>query len=95
MVAGVAQWIRLRLPSCRPGFESQAHHLCFFSIYIVQILYLSFELECETNENKQKEAGLAHLKNIGVRKVNLNVKFLIFRGKQKAVNVNADSRQVF
>ena len=26
----VAQWIRLRLPSCRPRFESQAHHLCFF-----------------------------------------------------------------
>ena len=28
--AAVAQWIRSRLPSCRPGFESQAHHLCFF-----------------------------------------------------------------
>ena len=28
--AAVAQWIRLRLPSCRPGFDSQAHHLCFF-----------------------------------------------------------------
>ena len=27
--AAIAQWIRLRLPSCRPGFESQAHHLCF------------------------------------------------------------------
>ena len=24
-----AQWIRLCLPSCRPGFDSQAHHLCF------------------------------------------------------------------
>ena len=30
MVAGVAQWIRLRLPSCRPGFESQSHHLSFY-----------------------------------------------------------------
>ena len=29
-----------------------------FSIYIVQIVYLSFELECEKNENKQKEAGI-------------------------------------
>ena len=47
--AAIAQWIRLRLPSSRPGFESQAHHLCFF-----QIIYLSFELECEKNENKQK-----------------------------------------
>ena len=45
----IAQWIRLRLPSCRPGFES---------IYIVQIVYLSFELECEKNENKQKEAWI-------------------------------------
>ena len=25
--ATVAQWIRLRLPPCCPGFESQAHHL--------------------------------------------------------------------
>ena len=25
---------------------------------IVQIVYLSFELECEKNENKQKEAGI-------------------------------------
>ena len=24
----VTQWIRLRLQSCGPGFESQAHHLC-------------------------------------------------------------------
>ena len=29
-----------------------------FSIYIVQNAYLSFELECEKNENKQKEAGI-------------------------------------
>ena len=29
-----------------------------FSIYIVQILYLSVELECEKNENKQKEAAI-------------------------------------
>ena len=27
--APVAQWICLLLPFCRPGFESQAHHLCF------------------------------------------------------------------
>ena len=24
--AAIAQWISLRLPSCRPGFESQAHY---------------------------------------------------------------------
>ena len=28
--AAVAQWIHSRLPSCHPGFESQAHHLRFF-----------------------------------------------------------------
>ena len=28
-VAAIAPWFRLRLPSCSPGFESQAHHLCF------------------------------------------------------------------
>ena len=27
--AAIAQWIRLRLSSCRPRFESQAHHLRF------------------------------------------------------------------
>ena len=29
-VAAIAQWIHLRLPSCGPGFESQAHQLCFY-----------------------------------------------------------------
>ena len=28
--ATVAQWIHSRLPSCRPGFESKAHHLHFY-----------------------------------------------------------------
>ena len=32
-----------------------------FSIFIFQIVYLSFELECEKNENKQKEAGIGPL----------------------------------
>ena len=30
--AAVAQWIRLHLPSCRPGFDSQAHHLRLFNL---------------------------------------------------------------
>ena len=25
--AAIAQWIRLRLPSCGPGFKSQSQHL--------------------------------------------------------------------
>ena len=27
--ASITQWISLHLPFCHPGFESQAHHLCF------------------------------------------------------------------
>ena len=53
----LAQWIFLCLPSCRPGFEFQAHHLCFLSL-IVFVLYLS----CDKNEYKQKSPGLAHFK---------------------------------
>ena len=37
--AAIAQWIRLRQPSCRPRFESQAHHLCFF-IYSICALFV-------------------------------------------------------
>ena len=53
MVAAIAQWFRLRLPSCGPGFESQAHHLRFFQFVLLKLL-----LELEKNENKQKEAGI-------------------------------------
>ena len=28
--AAVAQWNRLRLPSCRPWLKSQVHRLCFY-----------------------------------------------------------------
>ena len=31
MGSAIAQWIRLRLPSCGPGFESQAHYLRFLN----------------------------------------------------------------
>ena len=37
-----------------------------FSIYLVQIVYLSFELLCEKNENKQKEAGIGPFFNNNV-----------------------------
>ena len=30
--AAITQWIRLRLPSCHPGYDSQAHHLCFYHL---------------------------------------------------------------
>ena len=31
--AAIAQWNSLRLPSCCPGFESQANHLSYYFIY--------------------------------------------------------------
>ena len=37
---------------------SPKHTIYAFSIYIVQIVNLLSELECEVNENKQKEAGI-------------------------------------
>ena len=46
--AAIAQWIRLRLPSCHPVRVPSTPSMLFFN------LYLSFELECEKNENKQK-----------------------------------------
>ena len=48
-----AQWSRLHLlQSCSPGFDPQAQHLCFFQ----------FKLWWETDENKQKEAGIGPFK---------------------------------
>ena len=32
-VAAIAPWLRLCLPTCGPGFESQAKHLRFFNLY--------------------------------------------------------------
>ena len=50
-MAAIAPWFRLRLPSCGPGFESLAHHLCFFQFVLLKLYQ-------ENNENKQKEAGI-------------------------------------
>ena len=50
-VAAIAPWFRLRLPSCGPRFESQAHHLCFFQFVLLKLYR-------ENHENKQKEAGI-------------------------------------
>ena len=35
--AAIAQWIRLLFPFCRPGFESQAHHLSFFQFVLLKL----------------------------------------------------------
>ena len=50
-VAAIAPWFCLHLPSCGPGFESQAHHLCFFQ-------FILLKLYRENDENKQKEARI-------------------------------------
>ena len=44
--AAIAQWICLRLPSCRPRIDSQAHHLRLYHVwsYIRIVLYLSLYL---------------------------------------------------
>ena len=57
-VAAIALWLRLRLPFCGRGFETQAHHLCFFNLY----------WNCNEKRTKinKKRLGLAHFykKNI-------------------------------
>ena len=50
-----APWFRLHLPSCGPGFESQALHLRFFQFVLLKLYQ-------ENNENKQKEAGIGPFK---------------------------------
>ena len=58
--AAIAQWIHLCLPYCRPGLESQAHHLCFYELCLVE----------NTKINK-KRPRLAHLKNKIIEKDHL------------------------
>ena len=52
----MAQWLRLHLPSCGPGFDSQARHLHIFPF--------KFKLRWEKDENKQDEAGISLLYKI-------------------------------
>ena len=37
LTAAIAQWIRLRLPICGPGFISHAPHLCYYSQKITEL----------------------------------------------------------
>ena len=55
--AAIAHWIHLGIPSCHPGFESQAHHQFFY-----QFIFESFHVE-KTEINK-KRPGNGHLKNV-------------------------------
>ena len=60
--AAIAQWIRLSLPTYYPGFESQAHHLRFLQFIKFKLYTCHFKLDCEKNENTQKEAAIDPLK---------------------------------
>ena len=55
MGAAVAQWIRQRLPSCGPGFKSQAHHPHCYS----QILYSICHCTEKRTKINKKRPGLA------------------------------------
>ena len=72
--AAIAQWICLYLPSCHPGFKSQAHHQRFYP-NCQFVLYLS----CEKNENKQKEAGFDPFKIRLLRSITVH-SFLFING---------------
>ena len=48
--ATIAQWIRLCLPFCCPGFDSQAHQLCFY--HYSQICAIFVHAMWEKNKNK-------------------------------------------
>ena len=60
-VVDIALCFRLRLPSCSPGFESQAHHLHLFNLQANFVLYLSLNFEKDENKHK-KRLGLALFK---------------------------------
>ena len=53
--AAIAQWICLHLPFCRPGFESQAHHLRFY-----HLKYLCNICRVKRPKINQKRSGLAN-----------------------------------
>ena len=42
--AAITQWIHVRLPSCGPGFESQAHHLRTLFPFIVKFCVIFFSV---------------------------------------------------
>ena len=54
--ATTAQWIRLRLSSCDPGFESQAQQLRFFS--------LNWNCDVKRTKMNQKRPGLAQFQKV-------------------------------
>ena len=54
----IAQWIRLRLSSCGPGFESQAYHLTFYIVKFYTIFVLVLRKRTKISK---KRLFLAHI----------------------------------
>ena len=90
MGAAIAQWIRLRPPSCRPVFESHAHHQCFYQ--------LIFDL-CHVEKTKinKKSPGLAHFfKKVGIGwYVSLFCSFEVFSKMIPLVTLDLSSMRFF
>ena len=59
--ATIAQWIRLCLPSCCPGFESQAHHLRFFQFILFKLYICHLNWNVKRTKINKKRPVLAHL----------------------------------
>ena len=59
--AAIAQWIRLCLPSCRPGFESQVHHLRFFQFLKLKLFICHSNWNVKRTKINKKRLGLANL----------------------------------
>ena len=76
----IAQWIRLWLQSCRPGFESQAHQLHFIQFIKVQIVYLLLELSVKRPKKNKKGRDWSYLKQQLWQQVSrdLAVDYLVF-----------------
>ena len=49
-----------------PGFQYQAHHLCFFNFKNYRLYVFHLKLECEKNKNKRKEGGTGPFKKTWV-----------------------------
>ena len=45
-------WIHLRLPSCRPGFESHPHHLCFYNL-LYNFWYICYVKRTKINKKRR------------------------------------------
>ena len=66
--AAIAQWICLRLQSCRPGFESQVHDLYFFQFILFKLYTCHLNWNVKRTKINKKRPGLAHFKKLFLRK---------------------------